>query len=513
MDKTAKQAELDELIKSGMSNLAKAGDPNTPSPLQTQMDLENPSGGTNVPPTTGPIGSENKAKDIEEESAFAKWGNQQVAGDRVFASEALRGWPETVAAKIKGTTREQEVADTELARLQVGQTADATLSFAGQVMPYLLLPNKGGIINAGVEAGLAGLADTTIKAGAEERLPAADEAVVSTLMSAGGGVLGNVVGRGIVNQWSKLTNGREALPASVRLSTSRAAKATDAAGKAMDSSGLTIKADYLNALSKQITKNFAEVTPEGTPGAWQALQRARSGLEGGRDLTIRQLDELRKGIYKIKADSFEKKYVRDIYKTLNTFMKELPNRPGAVASGDVTKGVTGWSEMNKLAQNQLRLDAFAQKMSIAEMKARTGKVPLDRALQDQFSQWTTTKSGIKEFDNLFGRLDKETQDAIKKLGEGSFATKQMNKLDKTFGGGWINTVMRTMRSSLAHSAAGPAAKEAAGQAFGALPGGIAPGNTAAQAVSRAVGAGSIAGAQDLPQPQTPSLGGLMAPRQ
>lgn len=505
------QAEIDEILAEGRANKAKAEDPNTPSPLEIQMQQENPDGGSSAPPPTGPIGSENKAGDVEQQSEFAKWGDKQVAGDRVLASETFRGWPETIAAKIKGTTREDEVADTEIARQQIGPTADTTLSFMGQVAPYLLLPNKGGIINAAMEAGAAGAADLTAKKLAEGKLPDADEAVITGIMSAGGGAFGNIIGRGAAGAWSRFTNGREPLPAHVRLATERAAKASDAAGKAMDSSGLTIKADHLNALSKQIERSFSGITPEGSPGAWQALQRAKAGLEGGKDLTIRQLDDLRKGIYKIKADSYEKKSVRDIYKTINSFMKNLSNKPEAVASGDVKAGLAGWQEMNKMAQNQLRLDAFASKMGIAEMKARTGKIPLDRAMQDQFSGWFTSKSGIKEFDDLFGTLPKETRDAIRDLAEGSNTTKTMNKLDKTFGGNWVGALMRAARSSVAHSAAGPAAKTAAGEAFGMLPGGIAPQQSAAQAISRVMGAGAIQGAQSIPEPQ--SLGGLMGPKQ
>jgi len=510
------EARLNELIAKGRKTLSEAENPNTPSPLELQMQTDDPERAAETPSMpTGPIGSEQKAKDVEEKSTFAKWGDKQVAGDRVFASEALRGFPETVAAKIKGTTREQEAAETELARLKIGETADSALSFAGQVAPYLLLPNKGGLVRATAEAAGAGLADLGAKSIAENRIPDADEAILTAVFSAGGGAFGNAVGRGAAGAWSKWTNGRSPLPANVRLGTERAAKAVDEAGKAMDRSGLMIKDSYLKALSSEIERKFPQVTPEGTPGAYQVKDRIMAFLATGKDLPIREVDNLRKGIYGTKAKSFEKDIVNDMYGTLNRFIKALPDRPGAVAAGDVKAGVKGWKDMNYLHQDKLRMDDFSGKMAIAEMKARTGKKSVDQAFQEEFGKWFTTPKGIQRFENLYGGLPEKTQALLQELAEGSNVTKTLNKLDKTWGTGWVNTLMRAARSSVAHSAAGPAARQAAGEAFGALPGGIPPGMNVSQGISRVLGAGSISGAQQPIQDASSlqSLGGLMAPKQ
>lgn len=510
-EKDPLDAELEALIAEGRKNLAEAESKKTPSPLELEMTKQAPENAAKTP--SMPIGSEHKVGDIEqpEQSAFAKWGDDQMAGNRVFASEALRGWPETIAAKIKGTTREDEVAETEIARERLGKTTDAALSFAGQVGPYLAGGGAGGIIRAAGGSAVTGLTDLAVKQAAEGEMPDAEEAVLTAVFAAGGGALGNAAGKGMSGLWSKLTAGKEPLPPYVQRSVQRMAKEVDAAGRAMDRSGLMVKGSHLNALSAQIERKLAgKISPEGTPKAWMALNRMKSMFERGEDLSVRSLNNLRRGISEIKGKNYEQDSVNEIGAMMNQFMKNLPNNKNAVAAGDAKAGVEGWREMNKTFQKKLKLDTMAKKMAIAEAKASTGKVTIDRALQDEFSKWTTTERGIKEFANIF---TPEEQALLRPLTEGTITTQSLNKLDRTFGGGWLNTAMRVLRSSAAHSAAGPAARAQAGQAFGELPGGIAPNMSVAQAVSRAGQAtGASQGVENVDQAQT-TLGALMGPQQ
>lgn len=518
----AEQAELNALVAAASSQRAKAEDPKTPAPLEAAMDQMDPGGKLNQPPkvdaksqTEIPAGAPPSDAVPEKPGMMASVVHALGGGqpeltpeqqaqkaalpevpvgsqDRVMLDALSRGWADHAIAKAKGTTLADERAATEIARLDAGDSA-SQFDFAGRVAPFFILGGGvGGLIRSAVTGGAMMLgdkvADTT---GHEDRLPDSEEAVLSTVFGMGGGAVGSIIGKGLSGLYAKATHGKEVLPGFVRRATDRAAKEVDAAGKAMDASGLTVKSAYLNRLGKTVAKKVAGITPEGTPKAWAAYQRFQSGISRGEDLTIRQVNELRRGISEIKGKSFEQKYINDISGEINRFMTNLPGNPQAIAAGDAMQGIQGWQKMNQHFQDKLKLDKMAEKLALASNRAASGKSTFDKELQAEFGKWTTTKAGIREFENIF---TKKEQQALLPLTKGTNTTRAFNQIDRMFAKGWLGTTLRAIRASLAHAPAGMQAKQEFGQAFGALPGGITPPATSAANVAADAARAGILGA-------------------
>lgn len=490
------QAELDALIAEGNAAKGKAEDPNTPSPLEQHMDEIDPEGAGEMPMTAEKPASEPDSKPgflerlkqsmrggspapLSPEQEAAKAALPQVpvgAQDRVGFDALTRGWGDKGIAALTGSTVEEERAKTQAATMEAGDSA-GQFKFAGEIAPYMLLPGglAGGIIrSAAMGAGLA-VGDKVANAeGHEDRLPDGEEMIVSGVFGMGGGALGNVIGKGMNGLWNKATHGREELPAFVRRAVTRQMQRTDDAGKAMDASGVKISKTYLTKLSDRIEKNLLQsgIKPDATPQAWMALQRVKAGLETGQDLTIRQVNELRRGVQEIKAKRYETKYIRDIGKIMNDSMENLPTAAkGVVKTGNVQQGIEGWRVMNTQYQNQLKLDAMAEKLAIASAKAKLGKITFDKAMQDEFSKWATSKGGRKEFENLF---TKQEQRLLRPLMQGSMTTQISNRVDRTIAGGMFGPTIRALRAFTSRVPAGHEAGQTFGKAFGKLPGGITP---------------------------------------
>jgi len=526
----AEQAELNALVAAASSQRAKAEDPKTPAPLESAMDQMDPGGKNNQPPrvdvkpqTEIPAGAPpsdalpekpgmmasivhamgGPAPELTPEQQAQKAALPEVpvgSQDRVMLDALSRGWADHAIAKVKGTTLDDERAATEIARLDAGDSA-SQFDFAGKVAPFFILGGPiGGLIRSAATGGAMMLgdkiADTT---GHEDRLPDAEEAVVSTVFGMGGGAVGSIIGKGLGGLYAKVTHGKEVLPGYVIRSTQRAAKDIDAAGKAMDASGLTVKTGYLQRLGKAVDKKIQGITPEGTPKAWAAYQRFKSGIDSGKDMTIRQVNELRRGIGEIKGKKYEQNYIDDISGEINRFMTNLPGNPQAIASGDAMKGIQGWQQMNTHFQNKLKLDKMAEKLALAENRAATGKSTFDKELQSEFAKWTTTKAGIREFENIF---TKKEQQALLPLTKGTNTTRAFNQIDRMFAKGWLGTTLRAIRASLAHAPAGAQARAEFGQGFSALPGGMAPpAMTLPGTAQNVAGSGILAGTAPANEPQ------------
>lgn len=492
----AEQQELDAIMARANTRKAQAENPNTPSPLQEHMDQVDPQGSTDQPqrlemprsePDSKPgflerlrasMGGAKPALTPEQQAQKAALPQVPVgAQDRVFLDSLSRGFADKATALVSGSTVEEQRAKTEQARIDAGDSA-GSFKFAGEIAPYMFMgAGAGGLIGAALKGGAMSLADKTANTlGHEDRLPDSEEMVVSGIFGMGGGALGNIVGKGLNGVWSSATHGKEALPNFARRAIARQAQVIDDAGRAMDNSGVVISQNYLKRLSASIEKDLTKsgVTPDGTPKAWMALQRIKSGLSTGKDLTIRQVNELRRGVSEIKGKSFEQKYINDISGTMNRFMKSLPAADKTVVkAGNAQQGIDAWNRMNKTFQDKLKLDTMAEKLAIASAKAKTGNTPFDKAMQDEFSKWTTTKAGKKQFENVF---TKEEQRMLLPLTTGSLSTQTSNRIDRVFGMGMFGPAVRAIRAVTAHAPAGVDTMAGFGQKFGQLPGGITPSN-------------------------------------
>lgn len=509
------QAELDALIAEGNANKAKAEDPKTPSPLEQHMDEIDSEGAQDVPrrlekPLDEP---DNKAgflerlrvsmggepKPLSPADQMTKEALPQVpvgSQDRVLVDALTRGWGDKAIAGITGSTVEEQRAKTQAATIEAGDSA-GQFKFAGEVAPYFALgAGAGGIIRAGMAGAGLSMADRTASTeGHEDRLPDGEEMLVSGLFGMGGGVVGSLVGRIGSGLWNKVTHGKETLPGYVRRAIEREGKVVDNAGKAMDASGVVVSSAYLKRLSKQIEKDLKDVTPDGTPKAWMALERVRAGLNTGRPLTLRQINELRRGVSEINGKNYEQKYINDIGGAMNRFMEGLPNSPKNVVKGDTAKGVAGWKVMNRHFQDKLKMEKMAQKYALAYAKAQSGKKTFDGALQDEFGKWTQSKAGQREFENIF---TKEERKVLMPLTTGSATTQTFNRIDRIFAKGYLGNLLRVLRASLAHAPASQIAKEEFGKAFAQMPGGL-PAPAISQIPQRAVGSSAIAGGNELYQ--------------
>lgn len=504
------QAELDALIAEGAASRSKAENPETPSPMEQHMDEVDPEGAKEQPPRlTQPnsdpenkpgflqrlkesLGAPKPALSPQAEVARAALPEVPVgAQDRVGFDALTRGWGDKATAAITGTTIEEQRAKTKQAEIEAGDSAGG-FRFAGEIAPYFALgAGAGGLLRAMGTGAALSMADRTASTeGHEDRLPDGEELLVSGIFGMGGGAVGNLVGRGASGLWNKLTHGKEALPAYVMRAIEREGKIVDGAGKAIDASGVVVSKGILGKLSKTIEKNVKGITPDGTPKAWQAFQHVKAGLETGEDLTLRQLNELRRSLSEMKGKRFEQKYIRTIGNNMNDAIKNLPGQPGV--KGNVQQGVEAWSKMNKHFQDKLKLDTMAEKMALAQARAQTGKVTFDKAMQDEFSKWTTSKAGKREFDNVF---TKEEQKVLIPLTRGPASTQTFNRLDRIFAKGYTGNLLRVVRASLAHAPAAQISKEQFGKAFSQMPGGL-PMPQVSQIPQRAAASSAIVGGNE-----------------
>lgn len=537
---TSASDRLRALIQSGKAKKAEAENPNTPSPQELQLRDADPAAVVEAAPTVTPTDAkrtglamigrayvpELHAQDVAEQKetiapiaqGVRELGTKADAAASVFADEATRGWATNARAKVKGVPRNEVAAQVKRAETELGPVGAGTIGFAGAVAPYLLAGSlaapAGLIASAATGAGL-GAADVNARSTAETGdWSPAEESILAATFGAGGGVLGNVVGKGMSGLWTRLTAGKGPLPPHMQRSIARESRIIDTAGNAIDDSGVEIKASSLNRLVANIQKQVGTVlTPKGTKKAYGALQRLKSGLtlNPGETLSLRQLNNLRRGIMEINVKPYEQKYINDMVGTLNRYIDALPNAPNAVARGDVKMGVEGWRTMNRHFQDKLKLDKVAEKLAFAEANAKTGNITIDKAIQDQFVKWTNSKAGKKEFENIF---TPEERKLLIPITEGNLGTRQLNAIDRAFAKNWFGQAVRLLRTSVAHVPAGTAARRQVSEAFGKLPGGIAPPpmsrpvNQIPQSTGMVLGVDQVEQAQSMMQQ---GLGGLMNP--
>lgn len=475
---------LQAIIAAGQKAKTEGERTDTLSPLEQFMDRVDPP----APPPLGigdtikrawssdpAIQAEDAQRISQEQETNKAMGGAAV---RVGADALSRGWSENLMARMKGTTRAQEVAETEKSKQMIGSGASAAVGFAGTVAPYLLMRMPTTLIGSGVVGGGAGMIDTTIRRAAEGKLPDAEELALSAVFGFGGGAIGNILGKTTSGAWNYFTRGKTPMPPHMMKAIEQESKLVDEGGKMIDNSGVVIKGRAMQKLVQIVDRKLeGVVTPEGTPKAWMALHRFKSALGKTnvlgepKDITLRQFNNIRRGIMEIKGKKYEQNNINEILGTMRHFIDTLPSRKAIIAAGDAKMGVEGWKKMNEHFQNKLKLEAFTEKFAFAAAKAKNKTITLDNALQEEFMKWTTTKAGKKEFHNLFTEAERK---ALMPLTEGPITTQALNAIDRSVGKNFYGSFIRILRASVAHAPAGEAAQNMVNKAFGQLPGGVVP---------------------------------------
>lgn len=389
-------------------------------------------------------------------------GSKTPGMDTIAGSLFMPAWAKQLQEMgiLPTPDREERTEETDQARARAGM-GGTVADVAGEVAPFLAGPAgrtvKGAMAIGGAESVIS---DSAEKAFKEDRPLGGVEALVDAGFGAGGGFVGKIVGDQLSNLFRKKGGEKTPITKGTTSALRTLKQSVDSAAKQMDDAQVMVKNSALKQLEQSILKSgqfqrwgFGAAS---SPEAWTAFNVLRAQVGRGKDMGLRELNEIRQTMRKLGKNTF---LGIKIDEQLGDFIGKLDNT--MVSSGDVAKGVAGWREMNKVHFKQKQSELLAKMLTNSEFVTRQAKngITLDKALQDQFSKLFTTDAGKRKMTAL--KYSPEQVELIRDIAEGGWTTTTANRMDKLFGDTLIAPIYRlTLQPALRTAGAEQGARRA-----------------------------------------------------
>lgn len=322
----------------------------------------------------------------------------------------------------------------------MGKIAGDTAMLAGLTpQAALASPMRAMATGAGIGMGaetLGSLEDTG-------ELPTMEEELGAAALGAAGAGVGMILGSGANYLVNKALGKGTTIPKDLLKQIEKSERTVAASQAKLAAANVKIHQD---AAARMLNRIEGRLVREGysqkaTPRTWQAVNSLRSRVAAGGEISLTELNNLRRQIrdFDVKKEPYGG--VKTVTDEMNKFINGLAyaKSKNTVVSGDAKAGVSAWNAMNRNHIQAEKTNTLIQLTRAAENRAAGQGWEIERALQDEARKMVDDKTGryLKAF-------SPEEKEILQGIAAGSGVGNWLNKLDAKLGHGIVRMTANTM---------------------------------------------------------------------